>query len=82
MRGTQFEIEDFWIEHVSYVEARPDHLARLSESCFRPAGLLAFVLGPTLACFSSARDSHSKRQELLIKFFKIMKLINEVVRCF
>jgi len=34
-----------------------------------------------VGAFGSA-DSHSKRQELLIEFFKVLKLINEVVRCF
>jgi hypothetical protein len=26
-------------------------------------------------------DSHSKRQELLIEFLEVLKLVNEVVRC-
>jgi len=31
--------------------------------------------------FGSA-DAHSKRQELLIEFLKVLKVIDEVVRCF
>jgi hypothetical protein len=31
--------------------------------------------------FGSA-DTHSKRQELLIEFLEVLKVINEVMRCF
>jgi hypothetical protein len=51
-----------------------------------PGRIAGFCLGtdigaPCVGAFSLA-DSYSKRQELLIKFLKILKLVDEVVRCF
>ena len=68
------------------LRSSPGLFRPLVRQLLMPARITGFLLGTDVgAIFVGAfglADSHSKRQELLIEFFKVLKLINEVVRCF
>ena len=74
------------IEHTSRVKSSLWSFRSLAALCLSPGEMSGFWLRPDgnaldAGAFGSM-DSQSKRQELLIEFLEVLKLINEVVRYF
>jgi hypothetical protein len=74
------------IEHTSRVKSSLWSFRSLAALCLSPGEMSGFWLRPDgNAIYADAfgsMDSQSRRQEFLIEFLEVLKLINEVVRYF
>ena len=74
------------IEHTSRIKSSLWSFRSLAALCLSPGEMSSFWLRPDgNALYADAfgsMDSQSKRQELVIEFLEVLKLINEVVRYF